>query len=87
MIPLSRHSVDRSPWAFHFSTHNVVRTSCFEVVSASVESRKLFLDGIPCAWQGVGHGVGASSHLLGGTDLHCWHPFASAYKQGVGVAF
>ena len=43
MIPLSRHSVDRSPRAFHSSTHNVVRASCFEVVSASVESRKLFL--------------------------------------------
>ena len=45
MIPLSRHSVDRSPRAFHSSTHNVVRASCFEVLSASVESRKLFLDG------------------------------------------
>ena len=44
MIPLSRHSVDRSPRAFHSSTHNVVRASCFEVLSASVESRKLFLD-------------------------------------------
>ena len=33
MIPLSRHSVDRSARAFHSSTHNVVRTSCFEVVS------------------------------------------------------
>ena len=43
MIPLSRHSVDRSPRAFHSSTHNVVRTSCFEVLSASVESRKLSL--------------------------------------------
>ena len=48
MIPLSRHSVDRSPWAFHSSTHNVVRASCFEVVRASVESRKLFLDGSLC---------------------------------------
>ena len=44
MIPLSRHSVDRSPRAFHSSTDNVVRASCFEVLSASVESRKLFLD-------------------------------------------
>ena len=44
IIPLSCHSVDRSPRAFHSSTHNVVRASCFEVVSASVESRKLFLD-------------------------------------------
>ena len=48
MIPLSRHSVDRSPRAFHSSTHNVVRASCFEVLSASVESRKLFLDGSQC---------------------------------------
>ena len=35
MIPLSRHSVDRSPWAFHSSTHNVVRASCFEVKAVS----------------------------------------------------
>ena len=69
MIPLSRHSVDRSPRAFHSSTHNVVRASCFEVVSASVESRKLFLDGIMCLAQGVGPGVGVSSHLLEGSDL------------------
>ena len=48
MIPLSRHSVDRSPRAFHSSIHNVVRSSCFEVLSASVESRKLFLDGSLC---------------------------------------
>ena len=32
---LSRHSVDRSLRAFHSSTHNVVRASCFEVLSAS----------------------------------------------------
>ena len=25
-----------------------------------------------CAWQGVGHGVGVSGHLLGGSDLRCW---------------
>ena len=48
MIPLSLHSVDYSPRAFHSSTHNVVRASCFEVLSASVESRKLFLDGSLC---------------------------------------
>ena len=36
-ISLSRHSVDRSPRAFHSSTHNVVRVSCFEVLSASVK--------------------------------------------------
>ena len=28
-----------------------------------------------CAWQGVGHGVGVSGHLLGGSDLRCWQPF------------
>ena len=74
MIPLSRHSVDRSPRAFHTSIHNVVRASCFEVVSAYVESRKLFLD-LSLAWQDIGHGVGVSGHLLGGSDLHCWQPF------------
>ena len=63
MIPLSRHSVDRSPRAFHYSTHNVVRASCFEVLSASVESRKLFLDGSLCLagrwpWSGC---LGSSS--------------------------
>ena len=47
----------------------MVRASCFEVVSASVESRKLFLDGIMCLAQGVGPGVGVSSHLLEGSDL------------------
>ena len=48
-----------------------------------------------CAWQGVGHGVGVSGHLLGGSDLRCWQPFgvwggaipASAYRQCIGVAF
>ena len=63
MIPLSRHSVDRSPRAFHSSTHNVVRASCFEVVRASVESRKLFLDASLCLagrwpWSGC---LGSSS--------------------------
>ena len=64
MIPLlSRHSVDRSPRAFHTSTHNVVRASCFEVVIASVESRKLFLDGSLClAWRWPWSGcLGSSS--------------------------
>ena len=28
-----------------------------------------------CAWQGVGHGVGVSGHLLGGNDLRCRQPF------------
>ena len=49
-----------------------------------------------CAWQGVGHGVGVSCHLVGGSYLRCWQPFgvcregaipASANKQGIGVAF
>ncbi len=45
-----------------------------------------------CAWQGIGHGVGVSGHLLGGSDLR-WRRIwggaipASAYKQGIGVAF
>ena len=69
MIPLSRHSVDRSPRAFHSSTHNAVRASCFEVLGASVESRNLFLDGSPCM------AVDISDHLLGGSDLRCWQPF------------
>ena len=63
MIPLSRHPVHRSPRAFHSSTHNVVRASCFEVLSASVESRKLFLNGSLCLagrwpWSGC---LGSSS--------------------------
>ena len=58
-LPLSRHSVDLSPRAFHSSTHTVVRASCFEVVSASVESIMLFWMEA-CAWQGVGHGLGTS---------------------------
>ena len=74
MIPLSRHSVDRSPRALHSSTHNVVRASCFEVLSASVESRKLFLDVSLCLagrwpWSGV------SDHLLGGGDVRWRQPF------------
>ena len=28
-----------------------------------------------CTWQGVGHGVGVSCHLLGGSDLRCCQPF------------
>ena len=32
MIPLSCHAVDRSPRVLHYSTHNVVRTSCFDVL-------------------------------------------------------
>ena len=50
----------------------MVRASCFEVLSASVESRKLFLD--VSLWQGVGHGAGVSGHLLAGSDLRCWQP-------------
>ena len=48
MIPLLRHSVDRSLRVFHFSTHNVVPASCFEVLSVSIESRNLFLAGSLC---------------------------------------
>ena len=52
----------------------MVRASCFEVLSASVESRKLFLEG-SLAWQGIDHGVGVSGHLLGDSDLRCRQPF------------
>ena len=46
-----------------------------------------------CAWQGVGHGVGVSGHLLRGSDLRWRQPFgvwggaipASAYRQGIVV--
>ena len=95
MIPLSGHSVDRSPRAFHSSTHHVVRASCFEVVSASVESRKLFLDGSLCLagrwpWNGC---LGSSSwrqrSALLATFRLVWGGAipACAYKQGIGVAF
>ena len=46
--PLSRQPVDRSPRVFHSATHTVVRASCFDVLSAFVESIKLFLDGSMC---------------------------------------
>ena len=94
MIPLSRHSVDRSPRVFHYSTHNAVRACCFEVVSASVESINLFLDGSLCLagcwpWSGC-----LGGHLLGGSDLRSTFRRmsgvaipASAYKQGIWVAF
>ena len=50
-------------------------TAGFHVpLSASVESRKLFLDVSLCL-QGVGHGVGVSGHLLGGSDLRWRQPF------------
>ena len=95
MIPLSRHSVDRSPRAFHPCTHNVVRASCFEVLSASVESRKLFLDGSMCLagrWP-LSRCIGSSSwrqrSALPATFRRMWGGAipASAYKQGIGVAF
>ena len=89
MIPLSRHSVDRSPRAFHSSTHNVVRASCFEVLSASVESRKLFLYVSMCLagrwpWSGC---LGSSSwrqrSALAATFRRMWGGAipASAYKN------
>ena len=28
-----------------------------------------------CNWQGVGHGVSVSGHLLGCSDLRCWQRF------------
>ena len=95
MIPLSRHSADRSPKAFHSSTHNVVRASCFEVLSASVESRELFLDGSLCLagcwpWSGcLGSTSWRQRSALAATFRRMWGwaiP-ASAYKHGIGVAF
>ena len=94
MIPLSHHLVDRSPRAFHLSSHNVVRASCLEVVRASVESRKLFLDGSlclarRCPWSGC---LGSSSwrqrSALLATFRRMWGGAipASAYRQGIGVA-
>ena len=95
MIPLSRHSVDRSPRAFHSSTHNVVRASCFEVLSASVESRKLFLDVSLCLagrwpWSGC---LGSSSlrqrSALAAIFRRMWGGaiHAISYKKGIGVTF
>ena len=95
IIPLSRHSVDRSPKAFHSSTHNVARSSCFGIVSVYVESIKLFLDGslyLAGRWPWSGCLVSSSwrqrSALLS-TFRRMWGGAipASAYKQGIGVAF
>ena len=95
MSPLSRHSVDRSPRALHSSTHIVVRASGFEVLTASVKSRKLFLDGSMCLavrWPCSGC-LGSSywrqrSALLA-TFRRMWGGAIpdSAYKHGIGVAF
>ena len=95
MIPLSRHSVDRSPRAFHSSTHNVVRLSCFVVLSDSVESRQLFLDGSLCLvgrwpWSGcLRSSYWTQRSALLATFRHIWGGAipTSAYKQGIGVAF
>ncbi len=88
-------SVDRSPRAFHSSTHNVVRASCFEVLSASVESRKLFLDVSLCLagrwpWSGCrGSSSWRQRSALAATFRHMCRGAipTSAYKQGIGVAF
>ena len=87
MIPMSRHSVDRSPRASHSCTRNVVWASCFEVLIAS---RKLFLEGSLCLagcwpWSGC---LGTSS-CVAGIFRRMWgggYP-ASACKHGIGVAF
>ena len=95
MIPLSGNSVDRSPGVFHSCTHNVVRASCFEVLSASVELRKLFLGGslyLAGRWPWSGC-LGSSSwrqrSALAATFRRMWGEAipASAYKKGIGVAF
>ena len=94
-IPLSRHSVDRSPRAFNSSTHNVVRASCFEVLNVYVESRKLFLDGslyLAGRWP-WSECLGSSSWMqrsaLLATFRRIWGGAipASKYNQGIGVAF
>ena len=95
MIPLSRHSVDRLPRVLHSFTHNVVRASCFEAVSACVEARKLFLDGSLClAWFWTWSGCMGSIYwrqlsALLTTFLRMWEGcyHTSAYTQGIGVTF
>ena len=86
---------DRSPRVFHSSTNNVVRTSCFEVLCVSVESRKLSLAGRLCLagrWPWCGC-LGSSSwrhrSALLATFQRMWGAaiHASAYKQCIGVAF
>ena len=54
-IPLSRYLFGHSRTVVHTYTHNVVRASCVEMISASVESRKRFLYGSLCLarlWSG-----------------------------------
>ena len=92
--PLS-YFIDRSPRAFHSTTHNVVRESCFEVLRASVESIKLFLDGSLCLagrwpWSGcLGPSSWRQRSALLAIFLRMWGGAipASACKQGIGVAF
>ena len=95
VISQSRHSVDRSPRAFHFSTHNVVRASCFEVVSASVGSIKLFMGRSLClagrwSWSVyLGSSSGRQRSALLATLRRMWGEAIprSAYKQGIEPAF
>ena len=70
----------------------MIPLSCFEMVRASVESRKLFLDGGLCLagrwpWSGC---IGSSSRrqrsALLATFRRMWGG-ASAHRQGIGVAF
>ena len=73
----------------------MIPLSCFEVVRASVESRKMFLDGSLCLagrwpWSGC---IGSSSwrqrSALLATFRRMWGGAipASAHRQGIGVAF
>ena len=73
----------------------MVRASCFEVVRASVESRKLFLDGSLClagSWPWSGCLVSSSWRQLSAL-LETFRRMsggaipASAYRQGITVAF
>ena len=73
---MPHNSVDRSPRASLSSTHNVVRESCFEALSAFVESRNSINFNIEfaCAWQRVGHGEDVWDQPIGGSNLNYWQP-------------
>ena len=94
MIPLSRHSVDRSPRVLHSSTHNVVRASCFEVLSACVKTRSCFWmevcvsRALAMAWMCGSNFLEAAICVAGNLSAYVGRGYpASAYKQGIGVSF
>ena len=74
MIPLSRHSVvdhqgRSTPLPTMWYEHLVLRW--LELLL----NQEICFWMEACAWQGVGHGVGVSGHLRGGSDLRCWRRF------------